>query len=396
LSPVLPWSWALTVLAEHGAAVVETASPAAVSTAPEVELWHWALFGVAVAVLLAIDLFVLNREAHEPSLQESAALTAIWAAIALGFNVLLYFWLGSDAASAFLTGYVVEWSLSMDNVFVFFVVFTFFGVPLKYQHRVLFWGIIGAVAMRLTFVAGASALLHYMEWIILVFGAFLVYTGVRLAMVESEVDPEENWLLQFARRTFPVAEGSHGENFFVQQDGRWHVTPLFLVLLVIESTDLLFAVDSVPTILGVVQDWLPRGTSVFTFIAFTSNVFAILGLRALYFLLARSVGMFRYLNVGLSAVLVFIGIKMMVDYGYATWIHPVAEGEPHPKLIYPWVSLVVIFGLLGGSIAASIWANYYYPQSEEEHDDKHGHGKSKGDVADPQEPALVAEGRPAD
>src|SRR5262249_6940987 len=236
-------------------------------------LWHWGVFGVGVFVVLVVDLFVLNRDAHEPSLQESALLTVFWCLLALAFNGVLLWWLGWKPAVAFLAGYVVEWSLSMDNV----VVFSFFGVPLKYQHRVLFWGILGAVFMRLTFVAGAAVMLHYLEWMILLFGAFLVYTGIRLSLVESEVNPEENWLLQFMRRNFPVAEGSHGEAFFVQQEGRTHITPLFLVLMVIESTDLLFAVDSVPTILGVVGDFIPKAESAFMFVAFTSNVFAILG-----------------------------------------------------------------------------------------------------------------------
>lgn len=331
----------------------------------EIELWHWGVFGIVVTVLLALDLFVFNAEAHEPTLRESALLTVFWTSLALIFNGIIFWWLGADAGQAFFLGYVVEWSLSMDNVFIFFLVFTFFGVPMKYQHRVLFWGIIGAVVMRLTFVVGATALIHWVEWILPLFGAFLVFTGFKMLFMESEVDPEENFFLKLARSYLPVAEGSHGEAFFVTQAGKTMVTSLFLVLLVVESTDLIFAVDSVPTIIGVIDSYpsLKAVPSAFMFIAFTSNVFAILGLRSLYFLLAGSAGLLRYLNFGLSAVLIFIGGKMIAEYIYHHWFR---EPESHAKLIEPWVSLVVIVGVLTVAVVASVIANYVDPPSEKE------------------------------
>lgn len=331
-----------------------------------------------VVVLLALDLVVFNAEAHEPTLRESALLTLFWTSLALIFNGFLWWWLGGDVGQAFFLGYLVEWSLSMDNVFIFFLVFTFFGVPLKYQHRVLFWGILGAVVMRLSFVVGATALIHWVEWILPAFGAFLIFTGVKMLFMESEVDPENNYFLRIARAWLPVAEGSHGQSFFVVQDGKTMVTSLFLVLLVVESTDLIFAVDSVPTIIGVIDSYPSlHNTSAFMFIAFTSNVFAILGLRALYFLLAGSAGLLRYLNFGLSAVLIFIGGKMIAEYIYEHWFR---EPDKHHKLIEPWVSLVVICGVLSIAVIASIIANIYDPPSE--HEEKEGHALA----TDPHDP----------
>jgi tellurite resistance protein TerC len=313
---------------------------------------HWVAFGVFVAVLLALDLLVFHRHDHEPSLRESFGWTVFWCSLAIAFNLLVWYWLGWPAGAAFFLGYVVEWTLSMDNVFVFYIVFAYFGVPLKYQYRVLFWGILGAVVMRLAFVAGAVAIVHYFEWVFLLFGAFLVYTGVKLAFLEADPHPEKNLLMRIARRLFPLADSAKGDRFFVRIGGRLHMTPLFLVLLVIESTDLVFAIDSVPAIIGVVKDWLKPGQPVFTFIAFTSNVFAILGLRALYFLLAGAVGIFRFLKYGLSGVLAFVGLKMMADYLVSVFWKSATDDHHH--LVPPWVSVLVIFGLLGSSILVSI------------------------------------------
>ncbi len=310
-------------------------------------LWHWLAFGALVVALLAIDLFVFHRDSREPTLRESAVWTVVWCTLALGFNLLIWFWSGPQKAILFLTGYLVEWSLSMDNVFVFAVIFSFFGVPLKYQYRVLFWGIIGAVVMRLSFILAGTALLHEFEWVLWLFGAFLIYTGIKLAMhSDSTVDPEKNILMRLARKLFPVASGSHGDKFFVVENGRRAITPLFLVLLVVESTDVLFAVDSVPAIFGIAPND--------PFIVFSSNIFAILGLRALYFLLAGAIELFRYLNYGLAAVLVFVGAKMVADYWFGPDVEP-AGGEPH-GLIHPGVSLAVILSLLAISIAASLVA----------------------------------------
>lgn len=308
---------------------------------PSVQLEAWIGFGLLVVVFLTIDLVIFHRDAHIPTLRESAIWTAVWVAIALVFNAFLWYWRGPSPGIEFLTGYLVEWSLSMDNVFVFAVIFRFFGVPLQYQYRVLFWGILGAIAMRLTFILVGAELIQRFDWLLPLFGLFLVYAGWKLAFQDHDaVDPSHNWLLRMGRRWFRVAKEDHGQQFFVREGGRPAVTPLFLVLLVIESTDVVFAVDSVPAIFGVTRD---------TFVIFTSNVFAILGLRALYFLLAGVMDMFRYLVYGLSAVLAFIGIKMIAAY----WL----ERDGH-HFLPAWVPLMVIALLIGTSIAASLVANH--------------------------------------
>jgi len=328
------------------------AAPAPAGEGP-IQAIHWAAFAVFVTVLLALDLLVFHKHSHEPSLSESAFWTCIWSALALSFNGLVWWWLGSDAAIEFLTGYLVEWSLSMDNVFVFAVVFGYFGVPLKYQYRVLFWGILGAVLMRLTFVLVGAELVERFHWILWLFGGFLVYTGLKLAFSHEDVHPEDNLLLRFFRRLIPVTNKPAGDRFFIEEEGRWVATPLFLVLLVVESTDVLFAVDSVPAIFGVVD----QNAHYFRFVVFTSNVFAILGLRALYFLLAGVMDLFRFLNYGLSAVLVFVGGKMIAEAARHTeWLAEFGGWDAHAEghLVPPWASLVVIVRLIGASIAASL------------------------------------------
>lgn len=246
-------------------------------------IWHWVAFGAFVAIMLTLDLTVFHKHSHEPTFRESALWTLFWCSLAFVFNGLIWYWARQEfpddpseanrIALEFLVGYVVEWSLSMDNVFVFAVIFTFFRVPLKYQYRVLFWGILGAVLMRLTFVVAGAALLQRFEVVMAVFGVLLVWTAYKLAFShDEEVHPENNLLMKGARKIFPVAKESHGDHFFAIENGKRCVTPLFLVLLVVESTDVMFAVDSVPAILGLTKD---------TFIVFTSNVFAILGLCAL-------------------------------------------------------------------------------------------------------------------
>lgn len=320
-----------------------------------IETWHWLAFGVFVIVVLTLDLTVFHRTSKESSLREAAGWTIVWCSMALAFNALVWRWLGPKAGVEFLTGYLIEWSLSMDNVFVFAVIFSFFRVPLKYQYRVLFWGILGAIVMRLTFILVGTALIKHFDWIMPIFGAFLIYTGIKLvAHDDNEVDPGNNLLMRMARKLFPVAEGEHGNHFFVREAGKFCVTRLFLVLLVVESTDVMFAVDSVPAIFGITRE---------PFIVFTSNIFAILGLRALYFLLAGVMDMFRYLKYGLSAVLVFVGLKMVGDYA----VHVPAisnflseniwQGfhlEEGHHLVPPTASLVIVLSLLGISIVASI------------------------------------------
>jgi tellurite resistance protein TerC len=277
-------------------------------------VWMWVGFNLFVLVLLALDLGVFHREAHAVSVKEAAIWSAVWIGLALLFNGALYlFWdqiapasgyTNQEAAVAFFTGYLIEKSLSVDNIFVFVLIFGFFRVPAAYQHRVLFWGIIGALLMRGALIAVGAALLKEFHWIIYLFGAFLIFTGIRMALHKDiEVQPDQNPLVRLFRRIMPVTEGYVGERFFVRRAGVLMATPLFLVLLMIESTDLVFAVDSIPAIFAVTEH---------PFIIYTSNVFAILGLRSLYFVLAGVVDKFYYLKLGLSAVLTFVGVKMVL------------------------------------------------------------------------------------
>ncbi len=311
---------------------------------PETELWHWGAFGVLVIFLLALDLLVFHRHDHKPSLRESAGFTVFWVAVGLAFNALIWWWAGNDAGVKFLSGYLVEKSLSMDNIFVFVVIFRFFNIPMKYQYRVLFWGILGAIVMRLVFILGGIGLFHQFHFVAPLFGAFLVYTAYKLARhSDTEVHPEKNVVLKVARRFFRVSSGDHrqhGHDFFVRESGHWCITPMFLVLLVIESTDVVFAVDSVPAIIGITPN---------PFLAFTSNIFAILGLRALYFLLAGVIDMFRYLHYGLAAVLGFVGLKMIAEW----WVKSPDSSHALPA----WVSLLVITLLLSVAVVASLIAS---------------------------------------
>ena len=311
-------------------------------------LWPWLGFAGLVAALLALDLGVFHRRTRAPSVLESLGWTIAWVILAAVFGAMLWQWRGPTAGLEYFTGYLVEWSLSMDNVFVFVVIFRAFGVDPRYQYRVLFWGILGAVVMRLGFILLGAELVHRFEWVLPLFGLFLCVTAVQLATRrEGQIDPRQNWLLRLAQRRFSVAEGDHGPRFFARREGRWLITPLFLVLLVIESTDILFAVDSIPAIFGVTKN---------AFVIFTSNIFAILGLRALYFLLAAALGRFRYLPYGLSAVLGLIGVKMIAEY----WTAP---------LLPTWASLAAVAGLLGLSIAASLW---YHPRRPLDDGEKEG------------------------
>lgn len=304
--------------------------------------WHWIVFAVFVTVLLTLDLFVFHRHDRAPSLRESAGWTVFWCSLAASFNGLVWWWLGHEAGINFLTGYIVEWALSMDNVFVFVVIFRFFQVPRQYQYRVLFWGILGAIGLRLFFVLAGTELIHLFDWVLPLFGVLLVYTAIKLVSHSgSEVHPEKSIILRMARRFLRVTRDSHeqhGSAFFVRENNRLCITPLFLVLLVVESTDVMFAVDSVPAIFVITTD---------PFIVFTSNIFAILGLRALYFLLAGVVNMFCYLHYGLAALLAFLGAGMIADY----WL-----AEPNEKLIPVWVKLVVVVACLTVSILASLAA----------------------------------------
>jgi tellurite resistance protein TerC len=305
-------------------------------------IWLWIGFNLFVLFMLALDLGVFHRKSHAISTREAIIWSVVWISLSLVFNTIIYFFWdrmvpGSDytnreAALAFLTGYLIEKSLSVDNIFVFILIFSFFAVPDAYQHRVLFWGILGALVMRGILIAAGAALLNQFHWIIYVFGAFLIFTGIRMARhQDEEVQPQHNPVVKFFRKLMPVTEGFEKDKFFVRRAGTLMATPLFLILLIVESTDLVFAVDSIPAIFAVTRD---------PFIVYTSNVFAILGLRALYFLLANVMDKFQYLKLGLSVVLTFIGVKMVIVDFYHI---PVG------------VSLAVVAGILTISIVASLW-----------------------------------------
>ena len=308
----------------------------AVETAVRPALWVWVCFNVFVLAMLALDLFVFHRDAHEVHPREAGAWSALWIALALVFNVGLYFTAGHEPALAFLTGYLIEKALSVDNIFVFVLIFSYFQVPARYQHRVLFWGILGALVMRGAMIAAGAWLVQEFHWILYVFGAFLVVTGIRMATHKEEaLDPETNVVLRMLTRVMPVTHVYHGQRFFIREAGpggvlRRVATPLFVALVMVETTDLIFAVDSIPAIFAVTQD---------SFLVYSSNVFAILGLRALYFLLAGVIHRFHFLKLGLSAVLVFVGVKMLIADFYKV---PLA------------VSLLAVAGMLGASVAASL------------------------------------------
>lgn len=291
----------------------------------------WIGFNIFVLAMLALDLLVFHKKPHEVKLSEALGWSAVWIALALVFNAGIYFLYGRQPAMEFLTGYVIEKSLSVDNIFIFILIFSYFRVPAKYQHEVLFWGILGALVMRAGFIAGGIALIKHFHWIIYVFGGFLIFTGIKLAIEkDKEVHPEKNPVLRIFKRFMPVSNEYDGGKFFTVKNGRRYATPLFVVLLVIETTDVIFAVDSIPAILAVTQA---------PFIVYTSNVFAILGLRALYFALAGIMSAFHYLHYGLSAILIFVGAKMLISDFYKV---PIG------------VSLSVIVLTLAASIIASL------------------------------------------
>ncbi len=294
-------------------------------------LFLWIVFNVFVLGMLALDLGVFHRKAHAVSLKEALVWCCVWVSLALTFNAGIYIWSGPEKALEFLTGYLIEYSLSVDNVFVFAIIFSYFAVPAAYQHRVLFWGIVGALVLRAIFIAMGAALLTAFHWMIYVFGGFLIITGIKLLLTgDHKLEPEKNPVVRLVRRVMRVTHEYHGQHFFLRNNGHLWVTPLFLVLVVIESTDVIFAMDSIPAIFGITLD---------PFIVYTSNVFAILGLRSLYFVLAGIMDMFRYLKVGLSFVLCFVGAKMMIVDLYKI---PIG------------VSLGVVAGILALSIVASL------------------------------------------
>ncbi len=268
------------------------------------QFWLWAGFIAFVLTMLVIDLGIFNRKSHAIKMKEALIWCAVWITLAMVFCIGTYFYKGHHAGIEFLTGYLIELSLSLDNLFVFLLIFSYFRVAPTLQHKVLYWGILGALVMRAVMIAGGIALITKFHWVIYVFGAFLVFTGIKmLTSGDTEVHPEKNPIIKLARKLFPVTPQFHGDHFFARIDGRLFATPMFLVLLMIETTDLVFAVDSIPAILAITRD---------TFIVYTSNVFAILGLRSFYFALAGMFYKFRFLKVGLSIVLSYVGIKMLI------------------------------------------------------------------------------------
>lgn len=272
----------------------------------QVSIFFWIGFNLFIILMLALDLFVFNRKAHRISVKEATVWTLVWIALALLFNLFILIRFGKGIALEFLTCYVIEKSLSVDNIFVFILIFSFFSVDERYQHRILFWGILGAIIMRAVFIFAGIALINRFHWIVILFGLFLLFTGIRMITHhDMKVDPEKNIIVKFFRKFLPVTESLHEGRLFVREHGRFYATPLFLVLLVIESSDLIFAVDSIPAILAISKDM---------FIVYTSNVLAILGLRSLYFAVAGIIQMFRHLKTGLALILTFVGIKMLVSY----------------------------------------------------------------------------------
>lgn len=296
-------------------------------------IWLWTAFTVGIVIILAFDLWVIQKEAHAPSFREAALWSAFWIVLALAFGGYIFLHYGTHKGLEYITGYLIEKSLSIDNVFVWMVVFQYFAVPPRYQHRVLFYGVLGAIVMRALFIAAGVTLINLFHWIVFVFGAILIFTGIRLAVRHGEeVHPERNPVVRLARRFLPMTAEYHGQRFFVRRGHMLLATPMLLVLLVVESTDVVFAIDSIPAILAITRDG---------FIVWTSNVMAILGLRALYFLVVGVLGLFRYLNYGLAAVLVFVGVKMLISEFYK---------------IHVGISLGVVATIIGIAILASVIA----------------------------------------
>lgn len=274
----------------------------------EINIFHWIGFLIIILILLFIDLGVFNRKRHVISYKEALIWTAIWIIIALIFNVFVYYFYGKDKAIEYFTGYLIEKSLSVDNIFVFVLLFTYFNVPKKNHHRVLFWGILGAIIFRGILIAIGTTLIHKFHWIIFIFGGFLIISGIKMGFQKDEkVEPEKNPFVKLLRKFFPITPRYVKGAFFIRSKGKLYATPLLIVLIVIETTDIVFAFDSIPAILAITHD---------PFIVFTSNIFAILGLRALYFAIDKFIDKFRYLKYGLSVILVYIGIKMLISEVY--------------------------------------------------------------------------------
>jgi tellurite resistance protein TerC len=311
-------------------------------------IWAWTGFAIFIVIMLALDLGVFNRKAHAITYREAATWSAVWVSLALLFAGGVFWRLGSVTGVEFLTGYIIELSLSVDNLFVFLLIFGYFKVPAQYQHRVLFWGVLGALVMRIVMIALGAALIHRFHWIIYVFGAFLIYTGLRmLRQGETEVHPEDNPVVKFVTRFVPITRHYEGDKFFTYQSGRRMGTLMLLVLITVEVTDLVFAVDSIPAIFGITTN---------TFIVYTSNVFAILGLRSMYFLLAGVIEKFHYLKIGLSLVLTFVGVKMLTE-GFVSRQFGLTKEQ----------IIVGSLGFVAVVLASSVIASLLWPKRAETH-----------------------------
>ncbi len=324
----------------------------------------WGFFAGLVLGTLFVDLLVFSRKPHVMSLREASSWSGIWVSLAAFFGAAVFVLQGPSKGLEFVTGYVIEWSLSVDNLFVFIVIFRYFAVPPAFQHRVLFWGIMGAIVLRGIFIAAGVGLLTYFHWMIYLFGAFLVYTGVKLLRAgEVQVEPQKNPILRCFKRIMPIESSYDQQNFFVRRAGRLVATALVPVLIVIETTDIMFAVDSVPAILAITHD---------PFIVYTSNIFAILGLRALFFLLAGIMGLFRYLKVGLCFVLAFVGVKMLISDFYK-------------------IPITVSLGVVAAILASSILASRIFPPAGDPADERHD-GESALPPGVPADPGAKEEG----
>jgi len=323
----------LPVLAETAAATERFANF-------DVHPWQWALFVAVIAALLIADLLLVHRSAHVITFKEAAIESAVWITIGLSFTFVVLWWHGGLAAGEYVTGYLIEKSLSIDNVFVWAVIFSYFGVPAKYQFRTLFWGIFGALVLRAVFIFAGVAVIERFDWALLVFGLILLYSAWRIALHdEAQIDPEKSIVLRAVRKVVPSTTEYDGQKLFTRQNAKRVATPLFAVLVMVETTDVVFAVDSIPAILAVARE---------EFIVFSSNAFAILGLRSLYFCLNGMQDRFRYLNLGLGVILAFVGLKMLLSYFFEEWFH---------DYVPTWASLAAISVVLTVTIVASLRAD---------------------------------------
>lgn len=304
------------------------------------EASFWIIFNVCILTLLVLDLFVFNKGNKVVTTKSALQWSAFWVGLAMGFNVFVYYWKGQEAAELFFTGYVIEESLSVDNLFVFMLIFSYFRVPSEYQRKVLFWGIIGALVLRGLFIVVGIELIRHFDWLLYILGVFLIYTGIKMLFSsdDDEIDPENNIILKLTNKFIRVTKAYEGDKFFIRKEGLLYATPLFIVVLIVESTDVVFAVDSIPTILGITTD---------TFIVYTSNVFALLGLRSLYFALSSVMKLFHYINYGLAVILSFVGFKLLIHSWYEI---------PH-KFALGFVVL---------ALGLSVLASWLFPKKENE------------------------------